>query len=166
MSETRKVYHCPCCNGSFPEDEMAAYRDKGEWKVMCPECLDWTELKPIQSEGWYLDASAGSEYLGTTEEVLRRLIAGESLGVVRRDRDSPDVEVTMRSILEYEMTENYVAPPRFKDVYDDFDWGKAWLDGRLTGYSPADYLTEILNDEDTKEVGTLWNRLIYIGVAR
>ena len=73
----------------------------------------------------------------------------------------------MRNILEYEMNDTYCIPSRFVNIYgDNFDWGRAWLDGRLTGYSPADYLADILHDEVTMEEGTLWEQMIYVGRNR
>ena len=167
MSGIEKMYCCPVCSGRFPESEMAAFREDGEWKPMCPECLDWTELKPIQDEGWYLETGYRKlVFLGTDEEVMRRLLAGECLGTYFDDDRKP-CEITMRNILEYEMNDTYCIPARFREAYgDSFDWGKAWLDGRLTGYSPADYLADILHDEDTMEDGTLWGQMIYVGVKR
>ncbi len=159
--EMKNIYVCPDCGGQFLDEDMAAFRDNGEWKPMCPNCLNWDELVPVQEEGWYLDAKVGTVYLGTNEEVLSKLLAGECLG-----EDFDGHAVTMRTILEYELDEDS-TPPSFHNIYGDrFDWGKAWLDGRLTGYSPADWLTELLSDDEVRENGTLWCNMTYVGVKR
>lgn len=159
--EIKNIYVCPDCGGQFLDEDMAAFREDGEWKPMCPNCLNWTELVPVQEEGWYLDTKVGALHLGTNEEVLQKLLAGECLG-----EDCDGNEVTMRSILEAELDEDNTPPSLFKIYGHKFDWGKAWLDGRLTGYSPADWLTEIMGDDEVRETGLFRNRMTYVGVKR
>ncbi len=162
MSEDDQ-YHCPTCNTTFAKDELLAFRYNGKWVPMCPDCKDFNEIHPVDAEGWYayIDDALGmpkNTYLGTSADVFIKLAGGKCLG-----RTHDGLDITMRGILEKEMEEGN-TPPCFMDDYGvRFDWGVAWLDGRLENFTAASYLKDLLYDDEARETGLLGCEMIYIG---
>lgn len=154
---------CPTCKMTYDEDEICAFRKDGKWVPMCPGCQEYDEIQPLGVSGWYLTVTGPALlFLGTDEEVYRRLVAGETLGPDKPLGQDSNRRVSMHDIILEEI-EFGNTPPRFSEKDDkDFYWGEAWLDGKLSNYTPAQYLRELMDDRDCREYGLLGGCLVYL----
>ncbi len=154
---------CPTCKGTYDEDEIFAFMKDGKWVPMCPDCRDYDEIHPLAGSGWYLTVTGPSLlFLGTDEEVYRRLVAGETLGPDKQFGQDSNRRVCMHDIILEEVEFGNI-PPKFSETDDkDFYWGEAWLDGKLSDYTPAQYLRELMDNRDCRECGLLGGGMVYL----
>lgn len=162
MSEDDQ-YHCPMCGSTFAKDELLAFREHGKWVPMCPDCKDFNEILPVGAEGWYayMDNAVGlpgNVYLGTSSDVFIKLASGKNLG-----KTHGGLDITLKGILASEIEEGNTPPCFMNDYGEKFDWGTAWLDGRLENFSAASYLRDLLYDDEVRATGLLNCEMVYVG---